>query len=55
MAKLALKPQVAAFLEIVTSHGGPDLRFEEIEIKSEYPQAGRDDPRAARAQRRPAR
>ena len=41
MAKLALKPQVAAFLEIVTSHGGPDLRFEEIEIQSEYPQAGR--------------
>jgi voltage-gated potassium channel len=41
MAKLALKPQVAAFLEIVTSHGGPDLRFEEIEIHREYPQAGR--------------
>ena len=40
MAKLALKPQVAAFLEIVTSHGGPDLRFEEIEIRSEYPRAG---------------
>ena len=41
MAKLALKPQVAAFLEIVTSHGGPDLRFEEIEITRQYPQAGR--------------
>jgi voltage-gated potassium channel len=41
MAKLALKPQVAAFLEIVTSHGGPDLRFEEIEIHRRYPQAGR--------------
>jgi voltage-gated potassium channel len=41
MAKLALKPQVAAFLEIATSHGGPDLRFEEIEIRREYPQAGR--------------
>ena len=41
MAKLALKPQVAAFLEIATSHGGPDLRFEEIEIHREYPQAGR--------------
>jgi voltage-gated potassium channel len=40
MAKLALKPQVAAFLEIVTSHGGPDLRFEEIEIRSEQPNAG---------------
>jgi voltage-gated potassium channel len=41
MAKLALKPQVAAFLEIATSHGGPDLRFEEIEVRREYPQAGR--------------
>ncbi len=41
MAKLALKPQVAAFLEIVTSHGGPDLRFEEIEITPGYAQAGR--------------
>ena len=49
MAKLALKPQVAAFLEIATSHGGPDLRFEEIEIHREYPQAGAHDPRAARA------
>ena len=34
MAKLALKPQVAAFLEIATSHGGPDLRFEEIEVQA---------------------
>jgi voltage-gated potassium channel len=41
MAKLALKPQVAAFLEIVSSHAGPDLRFEEIEIAKECPQAGR--------------
>lgn len=41
MAKLALKPQVAAFLDIVSSHGGPDLRFEEIEVRREYPQAGR--------------
>ncbi len=32
MAKLVLKPEVAAFLEIVSSHGGPDLRFEEIEV-----------------------
>ncbi len=32
MAKLTLKPQVAAFLDIVSSHGGPDLRFEEIEV-----------------------
>jgi voltage-gated potassium channel len=41
MAKLALKPQVAAFLEIVSSYAGPDLRFEEIEITPECPQAGR--------------
>jgi voltage-gated potassium channel len=41
MAKLALKPQVAAFLELVSSHAGPDLRFEEIEVSSACPQAGR--------------
>jgi hypothetical protein len=31
----------AAFLEILTSHDRPDLRFEEIEIASGYAQAGR--------------
>ena len=41
MAKLALKPQVAAFLELVSSHAGPDLRFEEIEVRDDCPQAGR--------------
>jgi voltage-gated potassium channel len=41
VAKLMLKPQVAAFLDIVSRHGGPDLRFEEIEITSATPQAGR--------------
>jgi voltage-gated potassium channel len=40
MAKLALKPQVAAFLELVSSHAGPDLRFEELEVGSACPQAG---------------
>jgi voltage-gated potassium channel len=40
MAKLALKPQVAAFLELVSSHSGPDLRFEEIEVRADCPQAG---------------
>jgi voltage-gated potassium channel len=40
MAKLALKPQVAAFLEIVSSHAGPDMRFEEIEVTRECEQAG---------------
>jgi len=32
MAKLVLRPQVAAFLDIVTSAGGPDLSLEEIEV-----------------------
>jgi voltage-gated potassium channel len=41
MAKLMLKPQVSAFLDIVSRHGGPDLRFEEIEITRTCPQAGR--------------
>jgi voltage-gated potassium channel len=41
VAKLMLKPQVAAFLDIVSRHGGPDLRFEEIEITADCPQAGR--------------
>jgi voltage-gated potassium channel len=41
IAKLMLKPQVSAFLDIVSRHGGPDLRFEEIEITSACPQAGR--------------
>ena len=41
MATLMLKPQVSAFLDIVSRHGGPDLRFEEIEITRTCPQAGR--------------
>jgi voltage-gated potassium channel len=41
MAKLALKPQVAAFLEMVSSHAGPDLRFEEIEVRRDSSQGGR--------------
>src|SRR6266516_3317854 len=32
MAKLVLRPQVAAFLDIVSTHGGPELRFDEIEV-----------------------
>jgi len=40
IAKMMLKPQVAAFLDIVSRHGGPDLRFEEIEITETCPQAG---------------
>ncbi len=41
MAKLALKPQLAAFLELVSTHGGPDLRFEEIEVGEGCAQAGK--------------
>jgi voltage-gated potassium channel len=41
MAKLALKPQVAAFLDMVTTHAGPDLRFEELEIRPGCAPAGR--------------
>jgi voltage-gated potassium channel len=41
MAQLALKPQVAAFLDIVSSHGGPDLRFEEIEVTAGSRKLGR--------------
>jgi voltage-gated potassium channel len=41
MAKLVLKPQVAVFLELLSSHGGPDLRFEEIEVSTACGQVGR--------------
>jgi voltage-gated potassium channel len=32
MAKLVLRPQVAAFLDIVTTEAGPDTRLEEFEV-----------------------
>lgn len=43
LANLVVKPQVADFLDIVTTAGGPmpDLRFEEIEVTPECGQAGR--------------
>jgi voltage-gated potassium channel len=41
MAKLALKPQVAAFLDMVSTHAGPDLRFEELEVREDCAHAGR--------------
>jgi voltage-gated potassium channel len=41
MAKLVLRPEVAAFLDIVTSAGGPDLQMEEIEITQLTANAGR--------------
>ena len=40
MAKLVLRPQVAAFLDIVSTSGGPELRFEEIEVTETCAHAG---------------
>jgi len=40
MANLIVKPQVAAFLNIVTTSGGEDLSFEEIEVGSACGHAG---------------
>jgi voltage-gated potassium channel len=40
MAKLVLRPQVAAFLDIVSTSGGPELRFEEIEVGETCEHAG---------------
>src|SRR5262249_24203300 len=41
MAKLVLRPQVAAFLDIVTSVGGPDLQMEELELSADCENAGK--------------
>jgi voltage-gated potassium channel len=41
MAKLVLRPQVAAFLDIVTTEAGPDTRLEEIEVISTSASAGK--------------
>ena len=43
LANLVVKPQVADFLDIVTTAGGPlpQMRFEEIEVTPECGQAGR--------------
>ena len=41
MAKLVLRPQVAAFLDIVSTSGGPELRFEEIEVQETCDHAGK--------------
>ncbi len=40
MANLVLKPQVASFLNVVTSDEGPDLRFEQIEVTAGCPAVG---------------
>ena len=41
MAALVLKPQVAAFIATVTSTGGGDLQYEEIEVVAASGQAGK--------------
>src|SRR5204863_6175824 len=41
MANLTLRPQVTAFVDVVTTASGNDLRFEEIEVTSECGQGGR--------------
>jgi len=41
MAKLMLRPQVSAFLEIVSSHSGPEFRFEEIVVTAACGKAGK--------------
>lgn len=41
MAKLVLRPEVAAFLDIVTSEAGPDTHLEELDVTPASPCAGR--------------
>jgi voltage-gated potassium channel len=41
MANLMLRPQVTAFVDVVTSASGTDLRFEEIEVTESSGQGGR--------------
>ena len=41
MANLMLRPQVTAFVDVVTSASGSDLRFEEIEVTAACGQGGK--------------
>jgi voltage-gated potassium channel len=41
MANLMLRPQVTAFVDVVTSATGSDLRFEEIEVTTASAQGGK--------------
>ena len=41
MANLMLKPQVTAFIDVVTSAAGADLRFEELEVPADWGQTGK--------------
>jgi voltage-gated potassium channel len=40
MAKLVLRPQVAAFLDVASTAGGPEFQFEEIEVMGNSNKAG---------------
>jgi voltage-gated potassium channel len=40
MANLVLKPQVTAFLDVVTTATGPDLQLAEVEVRETCPAAG---------------
>ncbi|MGB2875988.1 MAG: NAD-binding protein [Gaiellaceae bacterium] len=40
MAKLVLRPQVAAFLDVASAAGGPEFQFEEIEVTDTSRRAG---------------
>jgi voltage-gated potassium channel len=41
MANLVLKPQVTAFLDVVTTATGPDLQLAEIEVRQTCAAAGK--------------
>jgi voltage-gated potassium channel len=41
MAGLMLRPQVTAFVDVVTTASGSDLRFEEIEVSTASGQGGK--------------
>src|SRR5205823_5965777 len=41
MASLVLKPQLTAFIDVMTEAGGDDFRFEEIEVMASCGQTGK--------------
>jgi voltage-gated potassium channel len=41
MANLVIKPQVAEFVSTVTMAGGPDLRFEQIQVPHDWAESGK--------------
>jgi voltage-gated potassium channel len=41
LATLLLRPQVSAFLDVVVGPGGPDIRFEQVEVTAKALEAGR--------------